>query len=304
MYRRERWETPDGDFVDVDWWEPGVPDRSRPLVLVLHGLEGSSRAKYVVGLLTSVAAKGWDGAALNFRSCSGELNRRPRFYHSGETEDLDFVVATLLKRHPGRPLALVGYSLGGNVLLKWLGERGGRAPDELWAAVAVSVPYDLGLAAHRVDHGFGLVYGQVFLRTLKAKALAKAERFPGLIDPKLVRSIRSFAQFDEHVTAPIHGFAGARDYWTQSSVLPWLRAIRRPTLLISACDDPFLPASDLPREAVRRSPYLEAEFTARGGHVGFVEGAWPGLASYWVDRRAPAFLAERMVDHAQSVHSR
>jgi len=303
-YRRERWDTPDGDFVDLDWVESGARDSQAPLMLVLHGLEGSSRAKYVVGLLDHAVGRGWDGVAMNFRSCGGELNRRPRFYHSGETEDLDVVVSGLVARHPGRPLALVGYSLGGNVLLKWLGERGEKVPDQVRAAVAVSVPYDLGVAAYHVDHGFGRVYGRVFLRTLKAKALAKAERFPGLVDPRLVRSLSSFAQFDEHVTAPIHGFAGARDYWTRSSSVPWLPEIRRPTLLISACDDPFLPSKHLPRDRVARSSSVESEFTARGGHVGFVEGWWPGAVSYWVDRRATAFLEERMTHDAQPVHSR
>ncbi len=289
-YRRERWETPDGDFVDVDWIESDAPDRHVPLVLVLHGLEGSSRAQYIVGLLREAIARGWDGVAMNFRSCSGQLNRLPRFYHSGETGDLDFVVSTLVARCPARPLGLVGYSLGGNVLLKWLGERGEKVPDQVRAAVAVSVPYDLSVAAHRVDHGFGRLYGQVFLRTLKAKALTKAARFPGLVDPKRVRSLRSFAQFDEHVTAPIHGFAGARDYWMRSSSLPWLPEVRRPTLLVSACDDPFLPSEYLPRGPVTRSSCLEAEFTAYGGHVGFVEGSRPWASSYWVDRRATAFL--------------
>ena len=289
-YRRERWETPDGDFVDLDWMDSAVPDGERPLVLVLHGLEGSSRAKYVVGLLREAFGRGWDGVAMNFRSCSGELNRRPRFYHSGETEDLDVVVAGLVARYPGRPLALIGYSLGGNVLLKWLGERGEKVPDQVRAAVAVSVPYDLGVAAYHVDHGFGRLYGQVFLRTLKAKALAKVRRFPGLVDPRVVSSLSSFAEFDERVTAPIHGFAGARDYWSRSSSIPWLSAIQRPTLLISACDDPFLPSECLPRDTITGSPYLEAEFPDRGGHVGFVEGGWPWSASYWVDRRAVSFL--------------
>jgi predicted alpha/beta-fold hydrolase len=289
-YRRERLDTPDGDFIDLDWIDqhPVVPDA--PFLIVLHGLEGSSRAKYVLGVLSEAAAHGWDGVAVNFRSCSGELNRLPRFYHSGETEDLDFVVSTLVARSPQRPLALAGYSLGGNVLLKWLGERGQKVPDQVRAAAAVSVPYDLGVAAHCVDHGVGRVYGHVFLRTLKAKALAKAARFPGLVDPQLVRGLFSFAQFDEHVTAPIHGFASARDYWTRSSSLPWLDAICRPTLLISACDDPFLPSTHLPRDTVAQSSFLEAEFTPRGGHVGFIEGAWPGAERYWADRRVTAFL--------------
>ncbi len=289
-YRRERIDTPDGDFIDLDWIDLPSRDPDRPLVIVLHGLEGSSRAKYVLGLLSNASARGWDGVAVNFRSCSGELNRRARFYHSGETTDLDWLVPTLIARSPRRPVTLVGFSLGGNVLLKWLGERGGTAPPQVRAAVAVSVPYDLGVAAHRVDHGIGRVYGQVFLRTLKAKALAKAVRFPGLVDVALVRRLSSFAAFDEHVTAPIHGFAGAQDYWTRSSCVPWLDRIARPTLLISAADDPFLPSTYWPREAVARSSWLESDFSERGGHVGFVQGTWPWAASYWVDRRATDFL--------------
>jgi len=293
VYRRERVETPDGDFLDLDWAEYQTPANTAPLVLVLHGLEGSSEAKYVRGLLSEAATRGWSGVAMNFRSCSGELNRLPWFYHSGETEDLDFVVSTLAARSPHRPIALVGYSLGGNVLLKWLGERGEKVPDQVCAAVAVSVPFDLGVAAHCVDHGVDRVYGRLFLQTLKAKAIAKAQRFPGLIDARRVHRLSSFAQFDEHVTAPIHGFADARDYWTRSSSAPWLPAIRRPTLLINAVDDPFLPAVYLPRDVVARSSFLEAEFTPRGGHVGFIDGAWPWAASYWVDRRAVAFLGTR-----------
>jgi hypothetical protein len=186
-------------------------------------------------------------------------------------------------------------------LLKWLGERGEKVQEQVRAAVAVSVPYDLGVAADRVDHGFGRLYGQVFLRTLKAKALAKAARFPGLVDVRRVRGLSSFAAFDEYVTAPIHGFSGAQDYWTRSSCLPWLEQIRRPTLLISAGDDPFLPSDYLPREAVARSSWLEADFSACGGHVGFVQGPWPWSASYWVDRRAAEYLdaAIRPTPHAR-----
>lgn len=157
-YRRERLETSDGDFLDLDWLDP-PPRPTSPLVIVLHGLEGSSRAKYVLGLLVEASARGWDGVAVNFRSCSGELNRLPRFYHSGETKDVDQIVASLIARSPHRPLALVGFSLGGNVLLKWLGECGDTTPEQVLAAVAVSVPYDLGVAAHRVDHANGLGSG-------------------------------------------------------------------------------------------------------------------------------------------------
>ena len=293
-YRRERLDTPDGDFVDLDWLDRPPASPSAPLLIVLHGLEGSSRAKYVLGLLSAAAARRWRGVAVNFRSCSGELNRLPRFYHSGETQDLEWIVSGLIARSPHRPLALVGFSLGGNVLLKWLGERGEKAPAQLQAAVAVSVPYDLGVAAHQVDRGFGRVYGQVFLRTLKVKALEKAARFPGLVDPQLVRGLASFAEFDEHVTAPIHGFAGAQDYWTQSSCLPWIEKIRKPTLLISSADDPFLPSRYLPRESVARSAWLEADFTEGGGHVGFVKGPWPWSASYWVDQRVVEYLDAAM----------
>jgi predicted alpha/beta-fold hydrolase len=290
LYRRERFETSDGDFVDLDWLDSGDQSGERPLVIVLHGLEGSSRSPYVPGLLREAARRGWDGVAMNFRSCSGELNRLPRFYHSGETGDLNEVVSSLIARWPGRPIGLVGYSLGGNVLLKWLGERGEKTPDSLRAAVAVSVPFDLAAAAHRIDHGIHRIYGQVFLRTLKQKALMKVRRFPDLLDPKEVARAQSFAEFDDRVTAPLHGFANAQDYWTRASATPWLEEIRTPTLLLSAYDDPFLPARCLPHHAVDRSPWLTAQFTPYGGHVGFVEGKRPGAVTYWVDRRVMDYM--------------
>ena len=289
-YRRERFETSDGDFVDLDWLDSKDRSDERPLVIVLHGLEGSSRSPYVPGLLRLAERRGWDGVAMNFRSCSGELNRLPRFYHSGETGDLNEVVSSLIARWPGRSIGLVGYSLGGNVLLKWLGERGEKAPDPLRAAVAVSTPFDLAAAAYRVDHGIHRIYGQVFLRTLKQKALMKLQMYPNLLDPKAVVQSQSFAEFDNCVTAPLHGFTSAQDYWTRASAGPWLEEIRKPTLLLSAYDDPFLPASCLPHDAVKRSPWLTAEFTPYGGHVGFVEGRWPGAATYWVDRRVMDYL--------------
>jgi predicted alpha/beta-fold hydrolase len=290
LYRRERFETSDGDFVDLDWLESKDRSGERPLVIVLHGLEGSSQSPYVPGLLREASRRGWDGVAMNFRSCSGELNRLPRFYHSGETEDLNEVVSSLIARWPGRPIGLVGYSLGGNVLLKWLGERGEKAPESLRAAVAVSVPFDLAAAAHRIDHGIHRIYGQVFLRTLKQKALMKVRRYPGLLDPKAVVQSQTFAEFDNCVTAPLHGFANARDYWTRASATPWLEEIRRPTLMLSAYDDPFLPARCLPHDAAARSRWLTAEFTPYGGHVGFVEGRWPGAVTYWVDRRVMDYM--------------
>ncbi len=299
-YRRERFETSDGDFVDLDWLEPENRYGNRPLVIALHGLEGSSQSNYVIGLLREAARRGWDGVAMNFRSCSGELNRRPRFYHSGETGDLDEVLSSLIKRRPGRSIGLVGISLGGNVLLKWLGERNDNVPESVLAAVAVSVPFDLSAAAYRVDHGLSRIYGQVFLCTLKEKALAKATLYPGLLNPDEVAAIRSFAVFDDRVTAPLHGFADAHDYWTRASATPWLGAIRRPTLLINASDDPFLPAACLPRDAVAQSLWLTAEFTDHGGHAGFVEGLRPGAVSYWIDRRAMIFLDSILRDRLKT----
>jgi len=289
-YRRERRETPDGDFLDLDWLPAGVPRDRFPLVLVLHGLEGSSQAKYVTGLMKEVRLQAWDGVAMNFRFCSGEPNRLPRFYHSGETGDLDLVASGLAKEVPGRPIVIVGYSLGGNVLLKWLGERGEKVPPEVLGAVAISVPFDLQAAVQRIDQGILRLYGRLFLRTLKRKALLKAKRFPSLLDSADISAIQTFAQFDDRVTAPLHGFTNGLDYWRQSSSGPFLHGIRRPTLLISACDDPFLPKEYLPWDVVKNSRIIRAEFPERGGHVGFVEGKWPGRASYWVDRRIIRFL--------------
>lgn len=290
QYQRERFETSDGDFVDLDWHTDAPAEPKAPLLLVLHGLEGSSRSPYVEGLLNEGASRGWAGVALNFRSCSGELNRLPRFYHSGETDDLDQVVAALIRRSPERPIALAGYSLGGNVLLKWLGERGNSLPASIRGAAAVSVPYDLAAAAHRIDHGISRIYAAVFLKTLRKKAIAKARRFPGILDPEEVARIRSFTLFDDRVTAPLHGFSSGRDYWERACSLPWLEFIRTSTLLLNAFDDPFLPSGLLPRKIAAGSPWLSTEFTPRGGHAGFVEGRFPGAASYWADRRIMSHL--------------
>lgn len=291
--RRERWETPDLDFLDLDFLDPGpVPaqEGQTPVVLLLHGLEGSSRAKYILGMLRMVQSLGWRGVALNFRSCSGEINRQRRFYHSGETTDLDWVVRRLIDRHPAAPLFLIGFSLGGNVLLKWLGEQGERAPDAVRKGVAISVPFDLSAAARLIDRGFSRVYGKVFLATLKRKALIKERQYPGLIDPRKVERIQSFAEFDDQVTAPIHGFKDGPDYWTQSSSQHFLNGIRRPTLLINAQNDPFLPSAYFPSRIIAESKWLTADFPASGGHAGFVQGRWPWSASYWTESRVKAFL--------------
>jgi predicted alpha/beta-fold hydrolase len=286
--RRERVETPDGDFVDLDWLDGSA---RTPLLLVLHGLEGSVRSHYVAGLLNEAAARGWRGLVLNFRSCSGDLNRLPRFYHSGDTGDLHHVVEMLREREPDLRLGAVGISIGGNVLLKWLGEQEVEAPKQLVGAVAISVPFDLRASARVLDRGFArAVYTANFLKTMKRKARDKAARYPGFVDLAAVGRARTFAQYDRVVTAPLHGFKDEIDYWTRASSGPYLARIRRPTLLISALDDPLVPTASLPDP--RTLPAcVQTEFSPRGGHVGFLEGRWPWRVRSWAERRAVEFLS-------------
>jgi predicted alpha/beta-fold hydrolase len=285
--RRERLVTADGDFVDLDWADGPA---GAPLLLVLHGLEGSARSPYVVGLLAEGLARGWRGAALNFRSCSGEPNRLPRFYHSGDTGDLDHVVTQLVGREPGLRLGVVGVSLGGNVLVKWLGERGAAAPPQIVGAVGISVPFDLVACARALDRGFRrALYTANFMRTLRRKALDRARVYPGLVDTDRVRRARTFAEYDRAVTAPLHGFADELDYWTRASSGPYLARLRRPALLLNARDDPFIPPGALPDPATLPSGVC-AEFPAHGGHAGFVDGP-PWRVGSWAERRAVEFLA-------------
>lgn len=295
--RRERIELPDGDFVDLDFADA---DATAPLVVVLHGLEGSARSGYALELYRALGGVGLQAVGLNFRSCSGALNRLPRLYHSGETGDLAFVLRWLADRFPGRTLGAAGFSLGGNVLLKYLGEVGGSGaraaadgPDpapRVRAAVAISVPFDLAAGAQRLERGFSRAYRRYLVGKLKRKTLAKAALLDGLVDLKHVRRSRSFAEFDDAATAPLHGFADAQDYYARSSSAGYLAAVRTPTLLIHAVDDPFLPEAALPRAAVAGSASLQAEFTQGGGHVGFVAGP-PWAPVFWAERRAARFLA-------------
>jgi uncharacterized protein len=284
---RERFETPDGDFVDVDWL-PGRPDA--PLLLVLHGLEGTARSHYVGGLFRLAAARGWRAALLYFRSCSGELNRLPRFYHSGDTGDLDHVVRTLVDREPSVRIGAVGISIGGNVLVKWLGEQGDGAPEALAGAVAISVPFDLVACARVMDQGLQKVlYTASFMRSFREKTRAKARAYPGFVDLPAALRARTFAAYDRAVTAPLHGFADEVDYWRRASSAPYLAQVRRPMLLINALDDPFIPAASLP-DPRALPPGVRAEYVKVGGHVGFVEGR-PWRATSWGERRAVDFLA-------------
>ena len=231
---------------------------------------------------------------LHFRSCSGEVNRLARLYHSGETTDLDWVIARLGERGAAARLGLVGISLGGNVALKWLGERGEAAPPAVAAAVAISTPFDLAACASVLDRGFNrAVYTESFLRTMKAKIRAKVHLYDGEIDVRAVLRTRTFAQYDRLFTAPINGFADEHDYWTRASSGPYLERIRRPTLLINAVNDPFMPPESLPTRAVEGSRWLEAAFVAEGGHVGFLDG--PLGRSSWAERRALAFLRRHLL---------
>ena len=288
---RERLVTPDGDFVDLDWL-PGPP--GAPVLLVLHGLEGTARSHYVGGLFELARARGWRAAVLWFRSCSGELNKLARFYHSGDTADLDWVLRTLSEREPGLRVGAAGISIGGNVLLKWLGEQGDGAPKALRAAVAISVPFDLVQCARAMDQGFQkAVYTASFMRSFHAKTRAKARAYPGFVNLDAALKARTFAAYDRAVTAPLHGFADEVDYWTRASSGPYLARIRRPTLLINAVDDPFIPPRSLPDPAALPES-VQAEFVRHGGHVGFVEGP-PWRTRSWAERRAVEYLASVLV---------
>lgn len=287
---RARWELADGDFLDVDRFAGAAPDA--PVLVVCHGLEGSSRAPYVRGLVALARAHGLAALALNFRGCSGTPNRLPRFYHSGETGDLDEVVRRLVAERPGRPVVLSGFSLGGNVVVKYLGERGADLPAEVRGAAVISVPFDLARSARAIDGpGFwNWVYRERFLRRLRAKALEKAARFPDRLDAAAIRAVTTFAGFDGAVTAPVHGFASAEDYWTRCSAARFVAGVRRPLLAVAALDDPMVPADALPVEGARANPQVELVATPAGGHVGFVSGA-PFRPSFWAEARAAAFAA-------------
>lgn len=266
---RARWETPDGDFVDVDFAGPAA---GSPLVL-LHGLEGSSDSHYARNLAARFAAAGWRVAIPHWRGCSGEPNRLARAYHSGDSAELDWLLASLPERIAARRGALVcvlGVSLGGNVLLKWLGERGAAAAQRVRRAAAVSAPLDLAAAARALDRGLNrLLYTRMFLDTLKPKSLAKLARFPGICDGARLRRAKTFREFDDLVTAPLHGFRDAEHYWRESSSGRYLAGIRVPTLLLNARNDPFLPERALLAAAAAAAPCVQAEFPRHGGHVGF-----------------------------------
>lgn len=282
---------PDGDNIEIHTLNA---DPSVPHVLVLHGLEGTLRSHYVGGLLGHAHVRGWGATIMMHRGCGSAENVARRFYHSGETSDLAHTWDVVSARAPDAPWFVTGVSLGGNVLLKWLGERGAAVDPRIRAAAAVSVPFDLESGARFISKGFSRVYDRTFVKSLKRKALAKLTKYPDLFDREKLECADSIYAFDDSVTAPVHGFQDARDYYRKSSSLGFLPEIRVPTLLLSSRDDPFLPGEVLARvESVAASnTKLALEFTDRGGHVGFISGAAPWSAFYYAEWRVFRFFED------------
>jgi len=287
-FRRERWATPDGDFVDVDWLGE---DAAVPLLVLFHGLEGSSRSHYAEAFAADARRRGWRYAVPHFRGCSGELNLAPRAYHSGDHEEVAWMLGRFRALH-GAPIVAVGISLGGNALLRFAEEAGDAAAERVRAVAAVSAPLDLAAGGRAIGRGFGRqVYTRMFLRTMKKKALLKLHQHPGLFDANAMRRARDLRDFDDVFTSRLHGFANADDYYARSSAKDRLARIRVPALVLNARNDPFLPASALPRPG-EVGPCVTLWQPAHGGHVGFAGGPWPGHL-----RRFPEAVAGWLAEH-------
>lgn len=306
-FQRERWDTPDGDFIDLDWVvHDGAPASARapasplqipadgaPLFVLFHGLEGSSTSHYAATLMAAAREYGWHGVVPHFRSCSGPLNLLPRFYHLADSNEVDWILRRLRAAHRG-PIVAAGVSLGGNVLLRWLGERREDASPVISAAAVISTPIDVHAGGRALSQGFGMVYTRSFLKTLKQKAEQKLVQFPGLFDRDAMLASRTMYDFDNVVTAPLHGFRNTDDYWSSATTRPLLPGIAVPTLVLNARNDPFLPAAALPtRHEV--SAAVELDQPKHGGHAGFMTGPFPGRID-WLSRRVFGYL-ERYVDH-------
>jgi len=272
QFRRERWDTPDGDFIDVDW----LQGATEPTLLVLfHGLEGSSQSHYAQAFAGFARQHGLSYAVPHFRGCSGELNRAPRAYHSGDWQEIDWILRTLRSRFTG-PIVAVGISLGGNALMRWAGEQGAAAAEVVSAVASVSSPLDLAAGGHAIGQGFNRqVYTRMFLRSMKPKAYAKLAQHPGLFDAEAMARTRDLYAFDNIFTAPLHGFKNTEDYWARASAKPHLHRIRIPALALNALNDPFVPASSLPRPT-DAGKWVTLWQPPHGGHVGFAGGRWPG----------------------------
>ena len=271
-YRRERWATPDGDFIDLDWQDT---DEDAPLLVLFHGLEGSSTSHYALAFADRARALGWNFVVPHFRGCSGEINLAPRAYHSGDFEEVGWILEGLRSRSRGRVVAC-GVSLGGNALLRWAEEAGSAAPAFVERVAAVCSPLDLTASGHAIGRGInGLVYTPMFLRSMKPNALRKWTQHPGLFDRERLIAARHLYEFDDVFTAPLHGFRNADDYWARASAKPHLDRIRIPALVLNPRNDPFVPAASLPRSEAAGS-FVTLWQPEHGGHVGFPAGSFPG----------------------------
>jgi predicted alpha/beta-fold hydrolase len=285
QFRRERWETPDGDFIDLDWLDGSGP----ALIVLFHGLEGCSRSHYALSLANELCRQHRRGVIIHSRGCSGEQNRLTRSYRAGDSAEIGWILRRLRNEYPKQALHVMGVSMGGNDLLKWLGEQADGALEIVDRAAAVSAPVDLHVAAQQLDFGWNKrLYTRDFLRTMRRKVLAKISTHGLPLDRGLIRAARTFRDFDNLYTAPFHGFKDAEDYWTQSSSRPWLKQIRVPTLMINARNDPFFPGDTLPRRD-EVSDAMVLEYPESGGHVGFVSGNFPGHLR-WLPRRILGFF--------------
>ncbi len=289
-YQRERWDTtphgkPDGDFIDIDR-VAGPADK--PMLVVFHGLEGDSQSQYARNLMQEVVRRGWRGMVAHFRSCSGEINRLPRAYHSGDAAEIDWILRRARAESPEQPLYVAAISLGGNATLKWAGEQGSEAAKVATAVAAISAPLDLAVAGDTLAQGFCKVYTARFLRTMKKNSLAKLRLHPGIFREDVMLAARNLREFDNEVTAPLHGFKDTDDYWTRASAKPGLIDVKVPALVLNALNDPFLPASALPRKH-EVSAMVTLDFPEHGGHVGFFEGGFPGSGT-WMPRRVFHFF--------------
>jgi uncharacterized protein len=272
-FTRERWDTPDGDFVDLDFAPPGAP--GAPLLVLFHGLEGSTASHYALSFALEAGRRGWGFVMPHFRGCSGELNRAPRAYHSGDHAEVGWFLAGLAARQ-GRPVLAAGVSLGGNALMRWAGEVEGDAARFARAVVSICSPLDLAASGRAMGRGFNRqVYSRMFLSTMKPKALAKWQQHPGLFDRDRLAAARTLYDFDNVFTAPLHGFRDTEDYWARASARPHLHRVRIPALALNARNDPFVPAHSLPQPH-ERSAHVELWQPAHGGHVGFPQGRFPG----------------------------
>jgi len=277
-FRRERWTTPDDDFIDVDFLADSLdasPEAAtRPLLVLFHGLEGSSKSGYAKAFACLAREQGWSYAVPHFRGCSGELNLAPRAYHSGDYEEVEWILQRMVERRGG-PVLAVGISLGGNMLLRWAEESGTQAAKKALAVAAVCSPIDMAAGGHAIGRGFSFyTYTRMFLGTMKPKALAKLRQHPGLFDERRLREARTLYEFDNVFTAPLHGFRDTEDYWTRSSSKPRLSEIRIPALLLNALNDPFVPAQSLPRQS-EVGEHVTLWQPRHGGHVGFADGKLP-----------------------------